>query len=578
MTRYPGIWFFWSSTWVEFSGEYGNGKATVTFGNNKGWWYDPQLFYKAPEAKTGGTYEITLTITSPAAGKVTICGTEVQLTQGTADYTITTTQAGGKATVVIIFGVVDKNDGQQEIQDGTVSIAVKSVTETAAPQPGTGGNDGPNAADYNEGQTFDATYTSMVNGEEATMTADTWTYWYVANTQWDCGPVVDLSVHTLENGVMTFTWQGGDRNWCMQLFYKNSALTDGKVYKLNCKINSSDARKVKINDKEFDLKAGDNNIEVLFTLGGELSSFDAQLNQADTAATVKISDVKWTEMIEKQGTQVEYEEGQSYNAAYTVFENGDEPAANNNKDTWRYWYVAGADWGCGSLVTMSTNTIENSVITLTYSGGSVDYCVQLFYKNSALTNGKVYKLTCKINASAAHSVKINGKGYNLAVGDNTIEVTYTRTDYVDYTSICDFDAQFNAAASGVTLKISEVKWTEMIEKQSGSSQENGGNEQPGNAQHGGYSPALANVSLQFIEKYGNDEYFFFVATSPNLDLTTVSKISVNGKDLEWKEVTLQGDGTYALKIKCDTTQEVYEFGFFVGNTLAAKATYKFDKE
>lgn len=104
---------------------------------------------------------------------------------------------------------------------------------------------------------------------------DTWIYWYVAG-DWGNGSIVTMSsVPTFAEGKLTFTYGGGSLDWSVQLFYNNTSLTVGKQYYLSMTLNASVDSRIKVNGKAYNLKAGDNTIGVIFTLGGPAGVIDA---------------------------------------------------------------------------------------------------------------------------------------------------------------------------------------------------------------------------------------------------------------------------------------------------------------
>ncbi|MBR1891033.1 MAG: Ig-like domain-containing protein, partial [Clostridia bacterium] len=196
--NFPGTWYYWRESWVQFEGNYKDGVVTATFSNNAGNWYDTQLFYEMPGEENGATYEITLKISAPNEGRVTISGTVITLLEGQHEYKVTV-KGGSGATLVIVFGV-NGESAQQEIQSGTVTLEITNVEKTAEGQPET--PDQPGETEYEDGETYNAAYETLVNGDEANMAENVWTYWYVQDTSWNCGDVVTMTANTLEEGVI----------------------------------------------------------------------------------------------------------------------------------------------------------------------------------------------------------------------------------------------------------------------------------------------------------------------------------------------------------------------------------------
>ena len=96
----------------------------------------------------------------------------------------------------------------------------------------------------------------------------------------------------------------------------------------------------------------------------------------------------------------------------------------------KLYYWNDQNW-CGSYVTVTKKTNAGGVYTFTYSGMTTacTFGFQLFYKNSANVTGNTYKVSFNINATAGGKVLVNEQERTLVVGDNTIEVEYTETQF-----------------------------------------------------------------------------------------------------------------------------------------------------
>ncbi|MDE6505383.1 MAG: Ig-like domain-containing protein [Clostridia bacterium] len=124
----PGIWTYWTESWVVFSGNFADDKLSIDFSNNAGNWYDTQLFYKAPGLEAGKSYTLTLNIDTNAGGKVTLNGKEFTIEEGKKDYEIEIT--GDGLSLQFTFGLTDQNN-KQEIQAAKMTFEIKSVTPKA---------------------------------------------------------------------------------------------------------------------------------------------------------------------------------------------------------------------------------------------------------------------------------------------------------------------------------------------------------------------------------------------------------------------------------------------------------------
>lgn len=95
--------------------EFGNGISNATY--NKGTlqfnvdstggnWYSQQIFYRDSAVAAGETYTLSMTLTSPGAGSITVNGKVFKLTQGANNITVENlVQGGASATISIQFGV-----------------------------------------------------------------------------------------------------------------------------------------------------------------------------------------------------------------------------------------------------------------------------------------------------------------------------------------------------------------------------------------------------------------------------------------------------------------------------------------
>ena len=129
----PGAWTYWASTWVTFSGKVVGNKASVSFSNNAGFWYDTQLWYVLPDNSTAGTkkklYTVTVHIENlPEAegGAITVNGAAHD---ATGNMVITCDCQEG-AYIQILFG----KDGQTDkmpIQNAKDVVVYLEIAEKA---------------------------------------------------------------------------------------------------------------------------------------------------------------------------------------------------------------------------------------------------------------------------------------------------------------------------------------------------------------------------------------------------------------------------------------------------------------
>ena len=274
----------------------------------------------------------------------------------------------------------------------------------------------------------------FVNAGEGTL-ENTWSYWYVQDEAWECGDVVTMTNVDKNGDMMQFTYAGGSTNWCTQIFYTDSSFARGSQYTLTCYIYASAAVKATINGEGYALKEGNNEIEVFFTVG-DIAAFDAQFSATVDPVSITISKVTW----------------KAYEAPANEMPYGDEKTALKNAGTYYYW---ARDWS--TPVVVSVHTYEDGVITVTYTGAGENWWdVQLFCANGDLIAGKAYKLSMKINASAACTITVKGQVFALSEGDNEISVNF----WEDKT-YASFSVQFgvdegNAAVAAGTFTFSDI--------------------------------------------------------------------------------------------------------------------------
>ena len=186
----------------------------------------------------------------------------------------------------------------------------------------------------------------------------------------------------------------------------------------------------------------------------------------------------------------------------TTIEFGEENNLPN--DTFVYW-AADASWGLGGAVTVNEAYLENgeAVFNFTHDAAtSIDWAMQIFYKNSSLVANKEYKLSLTINAEDAAKVIVNGNTYDLVSGDNAVEVIYT-----EGVGISSIDMQIAKCEDLTnTIKLSNITWEEYV------------NENPIPAPGEG-EPINIDASKTKVEGAGIHIYF---ADKPNLNLSDIN--------------------------------------------------------
>ena len=289
-----------------------------------------------------------------------------------------------------------------------------------------------------------ASYEMASSGENGAKAAPgTWTYW---TESW-----VQVSEHTCNDNVVTLTFSNNSGNWYdTQLFYKSTSNQEGKLYKMTFTVQSSGSGRVTVSGNVITLQEGTHNYEVTVREGAGASfvlvmGVNPENNKQEIQeGTIVVSNLKYEEQAEEPVTG--------------DFVEGEEKDALANAGKWIYW-AAKTEWNLGGVVTVSkAETIEKG-ITLEYtSTGNCWFGMQLFYKDATLVAGKTYKLTMKINASAAGDITINGQKVTLVEGENNVEVTYTEAADKASVSI-QFGANGTILAGG-TFSVTDVAFEE----------------------------------------------------------------------------------------------------------------------
>ena len=469
----PGKWTYWT----EFSGitvaRYENGKIIFNVEVEGGNWYSNQLFYKNSALQAGKTYTLTMKMTSTVAGQITINGQIVNLVEGENDIKIV--GAEGNVSISMQMGTMDSTGATAStIAAGEFTIENIEFTEGA----GSSGSEGSNAIIF--GGETDA----IANPGQAY-------YW----TEFG-----GIAGGTYENGIISFSVVNGGNWYSNQIFVENSALTAGKTYKLTLILVSSVAEKITVNGKVIDLVVGDNAIEVTYVESDGTASLSLQCgaNGGVSLATGEftLKDILYTEVESGDvGGTDDPVTPPDPSGSYTIG-NSDENGAIADPGVWHFW---NDQWWCGSNVTVSNAhyDAENDKATFTYSmEGFCWFGMQMFYEDSAQENGKTYKLNCTIISEAAGDVLINGQVVTLVVGENNIELTFTKGVDYDDTPDASFALQCgnvntNTVIAANTISIYGLTFTEVVA---------GGNE--GGTDDPATPPASGSYDIVFADEGG----------------------------------------------------------------------------
>ena len=289
-----GVWHYWNDQWwcgsyVTVSGAHYDAdanKATFTYTLEGACSFGMQVFYKHPTNVVGTKYTLTCTITSEAAGDITINTQPITLVAGENKIELIVTESAA-ASFSLQCGNITAN-----------TFSISGLTFTEAVEGGEeGGTDDP-ATPPAPATSYDIVF----GGEGDTVTKPgEWLYW---NDQWWCGSNVTVSYahYDADTDTATFTYSGATTAcWHgMQIFYKNPANQEGKSYKMTCTITSEAAGDITILGNVVTLVAGENNIELQVGQGGT-SSFALQCGNINTgtvieANTISISGLTFTEL------------------------------------------------------------------------------------------------------------------------------------------------------------------------------------------------------------------------------------------------------------------------------------------
>lgn len=250
------------------------------------------------------------------------------------------------------------------------------------------------------------------NEEYAKKTPGYVRYW-AAKAAWN------LSEVTMNHGIVnddSITIMYGvsvkDCSYGLQLFYVNPSLDGNKNYTLSFDINISVAKTIELNGESIALVAGDNEVSVKYTQVPNECSLKMVVPTAvsdGSNVTISITNLAWAEVT----GEINF---------------GGESAAVAEPDVYRVWNDQ--NW-CGSTVTLDKAVINNDdSITLQYTSiGACTFGLQLFFKNSSLTNGETYTLTVAVDALVACDVCLQHDTAackrSLVAGSNTISIEYT---------------------------------------------------------------------------------------------------------------------------------------------------------
>lgn len=309
---------------------------------------------------------------------------------------------------------------------------------------------------------------------------------------WKDDPVKETEVKlSEEDGNVTihavFNSQGSSSAWGFQIFYNNSdSYTVGKRYTITTTITSKNGCTIMLCGKEVTLTANepmsfsqtfdyDFHTENVTDYNYGISLFDLQVRlTANTDYDLTFANIKWEEAAAAQkGASV----GTPSDKA--IVQSGKNDDAKQD-DGFMLWWVGDVSWNCGDPVDMqgSTNekpipdgTYTNGKVAFTYSGGSVNYSVQLFYNNTKLESMKQYFLHLTVKSTQNITISVNGKSVTLQAGvAQTLDVLFVHGSATgDGSPMYGVDIQFpgteNAglgADATIGIEVSDVEWYKVV--------------------------------------------------------------------------------------------------------------------
>ncbi len=119
---------------------------------------------------------------------------------------------------------------------------------------------------------------------------------------------------------------------------------------------------------------------------------------------------------------------------------------------------------CGSNTAVKFAMAKEDQIQFRFEGATIDFGFQLFLTNNNVIVGSKYKLKMNIWSDVAGKVTINGQDVDLKVGDNIVSVEFTSANAdQNGNKIASAITFKNNEISAATLKMSNIRWTEVID-------------------------------------------------------------------------------------------------------------------
>ncbi len=325
---------------------------------------------------------------------------------------------------------------------------------------------------WSEAQEYTVAHASieyaLENSTEADLGNDVWGFW-AEDESWVTANYKDDVI------TVTISEAATGRKWhAIQLFHKNTAFESGKTYTVYFTLNSTAEGIVRFGNQNHNIVAGDN--ELSYTVSGGGTTFSLAFAQPDESnwdsalstveGTFVFKGFDWEEVAGSTPSTPssqdpgDYELGEEILPGSTEIIFSGENDEGAKEDTWMGWYVQDTSWNCGDIVTMQSSNasgfdLADGVISFGYTGGSVNYSVQLFYKNPAIEAGAQYFVFATVELSGDLTVGLNGKSMDLKAGKTEI--------YSLFNSGSALSMQFAGVKEGsITVKVSGVKWQKVL--------------------------------------------------------------------------------------------------------------------
>ena len=333
-------WVAWSEAAQAIKAELVEGKLVLTLNSTgAGVNYSPQFKLEGLAFESGKTYEVEIILASSIArsvqvmvqengGSWAVLASPIQALVAEEVTTIKFEVNAAASYANAIFGLMlGKLEGAETPEgEHTISISKLSLIEKEAQ----GGEEDPVIPE--DGNLFVAPETSVTDGEaNINNLLNTWVVWH---REWE--PVVSMS-HSVENGNLHIsgTIPSGVDWWAAQVFYKPSTLGSEREYTLKMTINANAAMDIQINGKKVSLVAGENKVEIEYTIGA--SAITMQLGVEGVGPYVGDFDLVLSEVEirVKKAEQGGEQETPVENEYFDVVANTTAGAANNFSIKWK---------------------------------------------------------------------------------------------------------------------------------------------------------------------------------------------------------------------------------------------------